>query len=261
MLKIWTLMENTACDGSFQAEHGLSLYIETGEHRILFDAGQTGAFADNAIRLGIDLKNVNIAVLSHGHYDHGGGLPRFLEINGHARIHVSEYAVGEYYNASGRYIGLPEQLKTSSRLQQVRRKESIAPGITLYPGSGFYPEIPIDHAGLQKKENGRLVPEDFLHEQYLLLEEDGKRVLLSGCSHRGIRNIIRWIDCDAVIGGFHFSKTDPEDPLLRETAEEMRKRDTVYYTCHCTGQKQYEAMKRILGDRLHYLAAGSMLAL
>ena len=88
-MKIWTLMENSACQGDLAAEHGLSLYVETNGKKILFDAGQSAAFADNAEKLGVDLAQVDLVVLSHGHYDHSGGLRRFLEINDHAEIYVN----------------------------------------------------------------------------------------------------------------------------------------------------------------------------
>ena len=78
-MKLWVLMENTACREDLAKEHGLSLYLQTGERHILFDAGQSGAFADNARAMGVDLEQVDTAVLSHGHYDHGGGLNRFLD--------------------------------------------------------------------------------------------------------------------------------------------------------------------------------------
>ena len=71
-MKLVTLMENTTCREDLCCEHGLSLYLETGDHKILFDAGQSGAFAENAEKLGVNLQNVDFAVLSHGHYDHGG---------------------------------------------------------------------------------------------------------------------------------------------------------------------------------------------
>ena len=93
-MKITVLTENTACRESLACEHGLSLYIETGCHKILFDAGQSGAFADNAEALGIDLSAVDFAVLSHGHYDHGNGLVRFLEINGTAPIYLRRDTFG-----------------------------------------------------------------------------------------------------------------------------------------------------------------------
>ena len=84
-MRLVALVENTACADIAQA-HGLSLYIETEKHRILFDAGPDGALLlSNAEKLGIDLKRVDIAVLSHGHYDHAGGLRAFMELNSSAK--------------------------------------------------------------------------------------------------------------------------------------------------------------------------------
>ena len=77
-MKLWILAENTACAEGMLPEHGLSLYMETGSRRILFDMGQTDAFARNAARMGVNLEKVDTAVLSHGHYDHGGGMAAFL---------------------------------------------------------------------------------------------------------------------------------------------------------------------------------------
>ena len=85
---IRVLMENSVQDELLAAEHGLSLYIETDTHKILFDAGQSDAFSDNAARMGVNLKEVDFCVLSHGHYDHSGGLMRFLKINDHAPVYV-----------------------------------------------------------------------------------------------------------------------------------------------------------------------------
>ena len=110
-MKIWTLMENSACRDDLASEHGLSLYIETNGRRILFDAGQSAAFADNAEKMGVDLTQVDFAVLSHGHYDHSGGLQRFLEINDNTKIYVNQNALDLCYHGDERYIGVDQNLK------------------------------------------------------------------------------------------------------------------------------------------------------
>ena len=98
-MKITVLMENTALEGcGLTPEHGLSLYIEYRGRRLLLDAGSSGKFADNAQALGADLSGVELAVLSHGHYDHGDGLRRFFQVNSHAKVHVRPGAGGPYFS-------------------------------------------------------------------------------------------------------------------------------------------------------------------
>ena len=98
-MKITTLIENTSARG-LPTEHGLSLFVETAEHKFLFDMGQTDLFARNAETLGIALSKVDFAVLSHGHYDHGGGLNTFLALNDHAPVYMSRYAFEPHYNGT-----------------------------------------------------------------------------------------------------------------------------------------------------------------
>lgn len=258
-MKIWTLLENTAVDGSFTAEHGLSLYVETGTHKILFDAGQTGAFAENAEKLGVDLSAVDIAVLSHGHYDHGGGLLRFLELNSHAPVYLRREAFMPHYNASGKYIGLDPALLENPRLIFTEDTQTVARGITLHSCNGCRRPFIADSFGLTVLENGQLRSDDFRHEQYLLLEEEGKRVLLSGCSHKGILNIVRWFRPDVLVGGFHFKSLDARGsgrPALAAAAEQLAAQPAVYYTGHCTGGAQYAFLKESMGSRLHALSTG-----
>ena len=253
-MRIVTLVENTACREDLTAEHGLSLYIETGEHRILFDAGQSAAFGNNAEKLGVDLSRTDHAVLSHGHYDHGGGLSVFLEINKTAPVWMNPYAFEEHYNANDKYIGLDPELKGSERIRFAEDGMRIGNGLTLY--SRIPCPEPIRPFGLTVREKKGPVPEDFRHEQYLLVEEKGKRILISGCSHRGILNILDHFRPDVLIGGFHFMKMDPEGEELEAAARRLRGYPTVYYTGHCTGQNQYEALKKILGSQLHSLTTG-----
>ncbi len=103
------------------------------------------------------------------------------------------------------------------------------------------------------------MPEDFRHEQYLLIKEKGKRVVFSGCSHKGILNIVEWFRPDVLVGGFHFSKL-PLDETLAGYAEYLNRFSTVFYTCHCTGTEQFAFMKTRM-DRLFYLAAGQRMIL
>ena len=102
---ITSLCDNLALPG-FAAEHGLSLWIDTGKERILFDFGQTDAYEANAQKLGIHLAEADFGFLSHGHYDHGGGLARFLAANSHAPVYLSPYAFEDHRNRLGNYIGL-----------------------------------------------------------------------------------------------------------------------------------------------------------
>ena len=115
-MRVVTLIENTAGCPELVCEHGLSFYIETGKHRILFDAGQTDAFAQNAEKLNVDLGSVDFAVLSHGHYDHGGGLQKFLQINQTAPVYLRRDAFLLHQNGQGKNIGLDPQLQASDRL-------------------------------------------------------------------------------------------------------------------------------------------------
>ncbi len=255
-MKLITLIENTACREDLAFEHGLSLYLETGGRHILFDAGQSGAFAENARKLGVDLAKADLAVLSHGHYDHGGGLGRFLEENPTAKIYVNHHALEPHYNAKAAYIGLDPALEESPRLIPVSESQTLGPGLTLHT----LLLLPADTSGLQVMEGGALRPEDFRHEQYLLAEEGGRRILVSGCSHKGILQIAEHFRPDILIGGFHFMKIEDE-AQLEEAARRLLALPTVYYTGHCTGEKQYAFLKARMGDRLHRLQTGSVFLL
>ena len=119
--------------------------------------------------------------------------------------------------------------------------------------------IPLDTAGLQRTEDGKLIPEDFRHEQYMQLKENAMTVLFSGCSHRGVINIAEKYRPDVLIGGFHFMKRESDS--LAPEAEALLALPTMYYTGHCTGQEQYAFLKSRMGDRLHYLPTGGILTL
>ena len=263
-MKIYTLMENTPCEPRFAAEHGLSLYIETDRHRLLFDTGASGAFADNAALLGVDLSRVELAVLSHDHYDHGGGIARFLAENDHAPVYVQENTFGRRYDAGGKYIGLDPGLAESGRLRPVGDLLELDDQLTLCSCNDRRGDHPLDSAGLTEERDGVRRPDTFRHEQYLMIRENGKRVLISGCSHKGILNIMDWLEPDVLVGGFHFMKQEigPEgNAVLDEAAAALLEHRAEYYTCHCTGQAPFAYLKDRMGDALHYLASGQVITI
>lgn len=258
-MKITCLVENTGDVKDIIPEHGLSLYIETNGYKILFDMGQSDLFEKNAKTLGIDLSEVDMAFISHGHYDHGGGLSRFLEINKKAPVYINENAFGDYYNGTEKYIGLDSSLKDSSRLVFTGDIFEVCNGLTLYSCNDRQKSHNTDPFGLNKKEKGIFMPDDFIHEHYLMIQENDKKILVSGCSHKGILNIADWFEPDYLIGGFHFSKLELSD-VLQNYSKLLAKHKTHYYTCHCTGCDQFEFMKKYIKN-LDYLSCGKDLVL
>lgn len=248
------LCENTAENG-FEYEHGLSLYIEVCSKKILFDMGQSDLYIRNAKRLGIDLADVDFAILSHGHYDHGGGLRDFLAVNKKASVYLSVNAFGDYYNGREKYIGLDRQLADSNRLVFTEGEVKLCDGITLFGGEGIKKEHPLGAGGLSMRVGDEFLPDDFFHEQYLMVEEGKNKVLFSGCAHRGAADIAKRFLPDVFVGGFHLSKV-PLGKELENMARLLDSFDTDFYTCHCTGEAQFEFMKKYM-KRLSYISAGS----
>lgn len=253
-MKIVSLVENTSARNDVRSEHGLSLYIEACGNKILFDMGQGELFLENAKVLGVDLSVVDIAIISHGHYDHGGGLEKFLEINEIAPVYVNKKAFLPYYNGE-RYIGLDFHMSESNRLIKVKGDLSLAEGLSLVTL-----DLPPDDTGkLKLRKDGRFFPDSFDHEQYLLIEEKGKRVLISGCSHKGIIAIAKNFMPDALVGGFHFMDM-PLGEGLKSRAEKLNSINCDFYTCHCTGEEQYKFLTKYM-KRISYLAAGGEIEL
>lgn len=259
-MKICALSDNAAENGC-KAEHGLSLYIETQEKNILFDTGQSSVFADNAEKMGIDLSKADFAVISHGHYDHTGGLKHFLKINPSAPVYIQKNAFMPFYNKKGKNIGTDKDLQNNPRIVLTEDFFQITPKIYTETQNRekqiFRPKEQFLYRGTPQTEDS------FLHEQYLIIMENGKKFVFSGCSHKGILNIASWYKPDFLIGGFHLKDYGIEQDAdsLKEIAENLKKSRTVFYTGHCTGTEQFRFLKQILKDRLEYLSAGTIIAL
>ena len=278
-MRITALVENTSARPELIAEHALSLYIESNGYNILFDMGASDAFVQNAKVLGIDLNAVDFAVLSHGHYDHGGGLTAFFEVNDHAPVFISRYAFEPHFNKLGNDIGIsPDVCKQfDERLIFTEDYCRLNDAMELFSCNDRELAFPIDPFGLScihSERQGTLsdcssceqqatIPEDFRHEQYLLIQENNKSILISGCSHKGVKNLVSWFSPDVLVGGFHFFKiplASSGKQRLSAAAEYLNGFPTEYITCHCTGVEQFEYLATQM-SRLRYLSAGDMLML
>ncbi len=269
MLRITALVENTSISKEYRNIHGLSLCIETEKHCILFDVGPDDTFAYNARRMGIDLSLVDTVIISHGHFDHGGGLKKLLEINNTAKIYVSKSAFEPHYIKVLGFafnIGLDKKLLPNDRFVFTDDLTVIDEELTLFSNVSTELFPTKSNGALYIKKHKKLAADDFSHEQNLIIKSGENHTLVCGCAHAGIVNILSKAESAAscemstVIGGFHLynppTRKYESDELIGSIAGELSARKARYYTGHCTGIKAFELMKSTLGDRLIYLATG-----
>ncbi|MCR5688490.1 MAG: MBL fold metallo-hydrolase [Lachnospiraceae bacterium] len=266
---ILNLIENTEGSEGLICAHGLSFYVRTGHHKLLCDLGPSEDTVTNALRLGVDLEAVDTVILSHGHYDHSGGIMPFAKINTAAPIYMQRMAVGDFYSDRGgemRYIGIDKDIAGLPQTVFVDGDLRIDDELSLFVIGRREEEIPPENLRLKQKVGDGFIQDDFRHEQFLVINDGGKRILMSGCAHNGILNILREFDrkyggCpDIAVSGFHLKKkepfTDEEIRGIKDMAARLSQYPTRFYTCHCTGEEAYAIMKDIMGDRLSYVRCG-----
>lgn len=274
-MRVTVLMENSTPSSRLLARHGLSLWLELADgRRVLFDMGPDEGFLANACALGVDVAGADLAVVSHGHYDHGGGLGAFLGACSAAGrevpVYVREHAFEEH--ASGtpglhHAIGLDPALAADPRVRMVGERHALGGGLTLFTTTRRARPVARSNGRLLERRGGALEPDRFLHEQSLLVEEEGRRTLVSGCSHGGILNLmdeaeaIAGAPLDAVVGGFHLMDpsggTVEDEGVTRALAAELAARGASYLTFHCTGTDAFAILRDELGGRVRYLHVGS----
>jgi 7,8-dihydropterin-6-yl-methyl-4-(beta-D-ribofuranosyl)aminobenzene 5'-phosphate synthase len=256
-LTITVLTDNQVDRGDgLLAEHGLCLLVEMEGRKVLLDAGQTDVCVKNAAQLGADLGGLSAVVLSHGHYDHGGGLPALLgelgrlEVNAHPGAFASKYA--RRHGQPDRRIGLSYSADDLSRRGAIVRLESDAHEI----GSGLVATGSIPRVtGFEKndphfwvKADGRWELDQFKDDQALVARTAEGLVVLLGCAHAGVINTLRHAAkltgderIRAVVGGLHLASASLERTVLAVAAlRQMEVRQVV--ACHCTG---FEARIRL----------------
>ena len=270
MIRIVSLVENTSVSPAYRSKHGLCLYVENEKHKILFDLGSNELFAENAVKMNIDITKIDMVVISHGHKDHGGALKKFLSLNSTAKVYIRRQAFDEHYIKVLKIpfsVGLDKELMNNKQIVFTDEKTVIDEELTLFSNVKSDKYFSKSNKVLYARKQGHIVRDDFEHEQSLIIKANGENILISGCSHAGIVNIQNKAEVivndkiSTVLGGFHLvnppTKKYESNELIDSVAIALNEKGSNYYTCHCTGEKAYDRMKLVLGDRLHYLATGA----
>lgn len=259
-MKITALVENET-KGELKSKHGLSLYIETQNHKMLFDLGPDNVLFENAKAKGIDLAKVDSVIISHGHIDHGGALDQFLKINSTAKIYVQRKAFEPHYSKFlflKIRIGLNDKLKNHPQIVLIDGDYQIDEELKLFTVSDI--DKCYSSANDSLYEKGQ--KDDFSHEQNLIIQEK-QTALIVGCGHAGIVNIMekaKQYNPKLCVGGYHLfnrltKKTVPV-AVLNEIVKELEKySQTRFYTCHCTGTEAFNYMSQQMPN-LFYLSCG-----
>src|SRR5574344_2117549 len=240
-MDISVIAENSALNTSFTSEHGLSIYIENGAHKYLVDMGASDAFIKNALTLNIDL---------------------------------SSKAFGDYFSKrdSGLvFIGLDRRLLPNSRFIYTEGKQILNEDAFLFSGVECKYPLSSCNNNLYMHDDGIFVHDKFRHEQNLAIKtEDGKLVLFVGCAHNGVLNIMYKLKIitglwpNIVVGGMHLSanggKIIEDSHKISNLAQDLLATGAKFYTCHCTGKTAFMELKKVLGDKIEYINAGSKIS-
>lgn len=274
-MKIITLVDNRTHSKSLETEHGLSLYIETDDNqKILYDTGQSDLFMQNAQKLGVPLNEVDMVVISHGHYDHIGGLLAFLKFNKTAKVYMNatilDYQYFSVKNSVKKMNGFSSELIEYSERFVLIEKNTSFNNLWFLTDIDHKFEKPKGNSILYRQKDGVEELDKFSHELILVVNTAKGLCLFTGCGHNGVLNIVstvqnvlpeRKIYC--VYGGFHL--IDGKDFVEVETTDELNRISnelinllptTQFYTGHCTGEKAIKVLSEKMGESLNSFFVG-----
>ncbi len=271
---VTVLIDNTPAD-NLQSEHGLSLWLEFGDKRVLFDTGQSDMILKNAKVLGINLASADAIVISHGHYDHTGGLTAVLDIASHATLYLHPEAMKPKYSQKDkniRMIGMPDSAKEAIHALANNGKVVWTEMPTeIFPGLFVTSRIPRNtdfedsggnffiHQSCQKAD-------ELSDDQALYFQTKQGLVILFGCAHAGVVNTLDYVTkmtsqkaVYAIIGGIHL--VNASSTRIERTIEAFEKYEIQkIIPLHCTGQKAKENIRAALGDKCVFLDGGGRIS-
>ncbi|SNX55214.1 MBL fold metallo-hydrolase [Thermoanaerobacterium sp. RBIITD] len=268
-MEIQVLVENVVFKKSFVAEHGLSLLVKKEDKEVLIDTGQSDNFVKNSGLMGIDLKNIGKVVLTHGHYDHVGGLKKLIDENKNVRIYASNMILNKKYAI--RKNGLVDEIGLDSSIYEENKDNFILINKDTEIEKDFFAitnaDVEYNNAFttenfLVEKDNIK-VNDRFLDEIFVVVKEGDYINIITGCSHAGILNVLytakkrfKEYRIKSLIGGFHL-KGMPEEDIINIAKAMSEYNIGSIYTGHCTGIDEYGILKKVLGRNIAYLTTSS----
>lgn len=283
------LTENTVYKRGFLGEHGLSLWIETGKKRYLFDMGQSGVFLKNAGNMKLDMECLDGIILSHGHYDHCGGMTEWIgKQNSNGKrlkipVYVNERAFDRKYSrnpATGELLfgGIHENAKkwmkeqanlicTGAGCTEIAENVYILskiPCITEFESvsARFLKEV-----SAEMRQSGEIIADTMEDEQLLVFREKQGLCVFAGCAHPGIINCLYYVQASfpgehihSLVAGMHLKGCSAKQ-LERTTASLQELKIDVTVPLHCTGILAIAAIREALGDKCVLAEVGKTITL
>jgi 7,8-dihydropterin-6-yl-methyl-4-(beta-D-ribofuranosyl)aminobenzene 5'-phosphate synthase len=265
-MKIVTLIENLTYKSDLTAEHGLSIYIDTGSKKLLFDTGLSSNFMVNAQKLGIDIKEIDCVIISHGHFDHTGGLYAFLEKNDKAKVYIKQEAFVPKHRSDGSFIGVEYRAEAlDGRVTFVNQTCEIDNGVFIVADIPVKNPADTHYEKLKITRNGTLHNDEFEDELFLALISNNKLNIVSSCSHRGITNIVARareifdLPLNLILGGFHTKECSNEQhaEILQYI---QRTEPAMIGVCHCTGVDEFARLQNQSSCKVFYNYTGNVIS-